>query len=138
MTDEGVYVSTDRAVACQWGPIKCYRIAHQPKLLDLGDFGDRKAREFVVAAPWEIDKVDPDDLPKEDFDIEAVACSCRTVVSRCCAVWVSTAIGSGMTPSCSVICSTMPRKPNNRQTENQERTGQGADGSACCGCADKS
>jgi hypothetical protein len=25
----------------------------------------------VVAAPWEIDKVDPDDLPKGDFDIEA-------------------------------------------------------------------
>jgi hypothetical protein len=71
MSDDGVYVSTDRAAARQWGAIKDYRITHQPRLLDLGDFSDRRAREFVVTDPWEIDKVDPDELTREEFDIEA-------------------------------------------------------------------
>jgi hypothetical protein len=72
MSDEGVYVSTDRATARQWGPVTVYRITHQPRLLGLGDFSDRKAREFVVTDPWDITtKVDPDKLTEEEFDIEA-------------------------------------------------------------------
>jgi hypothetical protein len=61
---QGVYVSTDRASAGQWGDTKAYGVHRQPRLLDLGDWNAPGAKAIVGYATG----VDPASMSRTDFD----------------------------------------------------------------------